>query len=293
MTSSKKYTTPEAFRSALEARIKRDRKDNESLELARRKVSFEAFLLRIKPSGCALILKGGFALHLRYDAGVRPTKDLDVAVQEQDADKLEASEIEERMRRTLETIATVPRDDFFSFTIGESMADLGLGREFVGFRFSVQARIGSRLFDSFHMDVTAGDAIISPFDQLPVGQSFEFAGLAAGEVSTIREGQHFAEKLHAYCRDRGGKKNSRVKDLFDMAFFIHQGVTHTQVAEVIDEVFRMCGNTPMPQMLTAPPDSWRQPFEAMAKENGLTNSTMDDAFRAVSSFYSQILTTRK
>ena len=55
MTEKKKYTTPDAFRAALEARVKRARKENESLEMAHRKISFEAFLLRIKPSGCAVI----------------------------------------------------------------------------------------------------------------------------------------------------------------------------------------------------------------------------------------------
>jgi Nucleotidyl transferase AbiEii toxin, Type IV TA system len=293
MTETKKYTTAEAFRAALEARVKKARKANESLEVARRKIACEAFLLRIKPSGCAVILKGGFALHLRYEAGARPTKDLDASMQEQDADKLDASKIEQRMRRTLETVAAVLRDDFFSFRIGESMLDIGAGREFTGFRFAVEARIGSRLFDSFHIDMTTGDAIIFPFDQLPLGQSFAFAGLPSGEVAAIGEGQHFAEKLHAYCRDRGDKKNSRVKDLFDMAFFIQQGVTHLQVADVIDIVFRMCGNTPIPSALVPPPYFWRQPFEEMAKNNNLQALSLNEAFSVVSEFYGRILSAKK
>lgn len=288
MAKEKRYSSPEAFRAALEIRIKKFRNPNESLELARRKVSFEAFLMRVMPSKQQVVLKGGFALHLRYDARVRPTKDLDAAIHDPGFINLKSTEVQRSMREVLEKIAAINTGDFFSFVIGESSTDLGLGREFIGFRYPVKAQIGSRLFDSFHIDLTVGDAVILPFDQLQIGQCFEFAGFDSKNIPVIRAGQHFAEKLHSLCRDRGNKENNRVKDLFDIILFIKEGVKPEDVATVLPDVFRIAGNTPIPSMLSDPPTSWRSVYESMAEENNL-DIRYDAALVLRADFYVKIL----
>jgi len=274
--NGKIYATPEAFRAGLEARAKKLRDEtSEGLDMVRRKLAFEAFLRRITPSGASLVLKGGYLLHLRYHAGVRPTKDLDTALQEVGLEKLQPKGIERRMREVLQTVAATPAGDFFSFEIGESMADLGMGREFTGYRFNVTTRIGSRVFDSFHIDCTVGDALIDPFDAMIVGAGLVFAGLLPAKVAAIREGQHFAEKLHALCRPRA-KRNSRVKDLFDVVLFVKQGVEPATVAAALPTVFALCGNTAIPHILPAAPPEWRGPYDEMAQENDL-GYLFDDA----------------
>ena len=216
--SKMKYMTPEAFRAGLEARARKLRDESgEGLDMIRRKLAFEAFLCRVTPSGVPLVLKGGYLMHLRYQVGARPTKDLDTALQESQLETQSPKDIDRRMREALQLVAASSADDFFSFEIGESMADLGMGREFTGYRFNVTARVGSRVFDSFHIDCTTGDALIDPFDMLTIGDGLAFAGITTAKVQAIREGQHFAEKLHALCRPRT-KQNSRVKDLFDPHF---------------------------------------------------------------------------
>jgi len=286
--TEKKYQTPEAFRAAIEARAKKIRAESgEGLDMVRRKLAFEAFLCRVPPSGAPLVLKGGYLLHLRYNVGVRPTKDLDAALQESGLEKQRPKEIERRMREALQLVAAFAADDFFSFEIGESMADLGLGREFTGYRFNVTTRIGSRVFDSFHIDCTTGDASIGPFDVITVGGGLAFAGLAPAKVNAISEAQHFAEKLHALCRPRT-KQNSRVKDLFDMVFFVQQGVEPDAVANALPTVFAVGGNLAIPKVLPEPPKDWRVPYDEMAQENKL-ESTFDDACRVVAQFYDDVV----
>lgn len=285
--TEKKYKTPEAFRTAVEARAKKLRDETgASLDMQRRRIAFDAFLCRVAASGTPLILKGGYLLHLRYNVGVRPTKDLDAALQEAGLAERNTKEIERHMREALQAVASTTADDFFSFEIGESMADLGLGREFTGYRFNVTSRVGSRVFDSFHIDCTAGDAMIDPFDRITVGSGLTFAGIPTAKVNAIREGQHFAEKLHALCRQRA-KQNSRVKDLFDMVLFVKQGVEPATVAKALPKVFELGGNLAIPKKLPMPPEDWRSPYDEMAKDNQL-DPMFDEACKVLEQFYDKV-----
>lgn len=218
---------------------------------------------------------------------MRPTKDLDAALQEAGLAGRNTKEIERQMREALQTVASATADDFFSFEIGESMADLGLGREFTGYRFNVTSRVGSRVFDSFHIDCTAGDALIDPFDRITVGGGLTFAGIPTAKINAIREGQHFAEKLHALCRPRA-KQNSRVKDLFDMVLFVKQGIEPAAVAKALPKVFELGGNLAIPKKLPLPPEDWRSPYDEMAKDNKL-DPMFDEACRLLAEFYEDIL----
>lgn len=286
--NEKKYKTPEAFRAAIEARAKALRDETGAgLDMQRRKLSFDAFLCRVAISGTRLVLKGGYLLHLRYNIGVRPTKDLDAALQETGLETLNPKKIERHMREALQAAALTPVDDFFSFEIGDSTADLGLGREFTGYRFNVTARVGSRVFDSFHIDCTTGDALIDPFDLITVGGGLSFAGIPTAEINAIGVGQHFAEKLHALCRPRT-RQNSRVKDLFDMVLFVKQGVEPAAVARALPKVFELGGNLVIPKTLPQPPQEWRRSYDEMARDNKLEN-TFDEACRILAKFYGDVL----
>ena len=112
--SKMKYLTPEAFRAGLEARAKKLRDESgEGLDMIRRKLAFEAFLCRVTPSAVPLVLKGGYLMHLRYQVGARPTKDLDTALQESQLERQSPKDIERRMREALQIVAASPADDFF------------------------------------------------------------------------------------------------------------------------------------------------------------------------------------
>lgn len=81
MKSPRKYSSPVAFRAALEARLKNLAMD-EGLDLqrVRRQVAFDRLLCRLFASPNApWLLKGGYAMELRVKAA-RTTRDIDLAV---------------------------------------------------------------------------------------------------------------------------------------------------------------------------------------------------------------------
>jgi predicted nucleotidyltransferase component of viral defense system len=247
--------------------------------------AFEAFLLRIKPSEQQVVLKGGFAVYVRFGGITRPTEDLDLAIRKENS--TDKSDQMRTMKQILEIVASIDLKDFFTFLIGESTQDLGAEREFDGWRFPVVAKIGGREFKRFHIDLTVGDSILSPVDDLPVRETLAFAGFLMGKVEAIRLAQHYSEKLHAYVRTRK-RENSRVKDLFDMVFFIRRGLKPELVSEVVEEVFFNCGGPLLPLKLDSPARSWKMPFEEMAAHNSM-DLTLDEAFKVVSDFHKSVI----
>lgn len=269
----KTYASALAFRASLDERARRRQRDTgESLQLVRRRYAFEAFLRRVPRSGQPLVLKGGYLMQLRYAEGTRLTKDLDTALRDQSLSTQPPEIIALRLQAALRAVAEVPDVDFFSFDISEPRQDLGADREFVGYRFSVLARVDSREFDTFQLDCTSGDALVMPLEKAQVGALFAFAGLEATTIDAISSAQHVAEKLHAICRDRGTRVNNRVKDLFDVVLFLSRGVTPEQVAGAIGEVFKHAGDTQLARLEQEVPIGWRSEYDGFASENHLNVS---------------------
>lgn len=76
------YTTPQAFRSAVEARL-RNLAQQRGIDLRRlyRWVAFERLLARLfAPTSPPWVLKGGYALEVRFDNRARATLDLDLTL---------------------------------------------------------------------------------------------------------------------------------------------------------------------------------------------------------------------
>ncbi len=76
-----RYRTPEAFRAALEQRLKNESATNSvAVMRLRKRVAFERFLARLSATDATgWMLKGAFALELRLGLGTRTTKDIDLA----------------------------------------------------------------------------------------------------------------------------------------------------------------------------------------------------------------------
>jgi hypothetical protein len=76
-----KYQTAEAFRTALEQRLKNEAEESGvALMRLRKRVAFERFLARLAASESGgWVLKGAFALELRLGIRTRTTKDIDLA----------------------------------------------------------------------------------------------------------------------------------------------------------------------------------------------------------------------
>ncbi len=185
------YQTGQAFRRALEARLlNQSTQGSVSLVRLRKLVAFDRFLARLlvaQPDGW--LLKGGLALQLRLGERARTTKDIDVLL------RLPHPQIGPTLMRA----AVLDLGDWFSFTVQQDPAQLP-GLADGGWRFFVTARLDSRRFESFHVDIGVGDPVLEPAEALTTPPLLVFAGIAALTLPCYPLSQHLAEKVHAYVK---------------------------------------------------------------------------------------------
>lgn len=285
MDKPRKYADATAFRRALEDRLKQKSK-TEGLDLQRllREVAFDRLLARLfirEPA--PWVLKGGYALELRIKEA-RATKDIDLALRQALGNEsglpLNAAIFEELAKAAAHNL-----DDFFSFEIGEAMQDLP-GAPYGGARFPVESRLDDRTFVRFHIDIGAGDVLLTPLELTKGHDWLEFAGIASPSFATICQEQHFAEKVHAYTLPRKGP-NSRSRDLVDMLLLIGSGrMNRTKVQEALDATFKRRKSHPLPATLEPPPKEWAEPYARMARECGVTD-TLAEAFDILSHYFNK------
>src|SRR5260370_28373825 len=147
-----------------------------------------------------------------------------------------------------------------------------------GARFPVEARLDGRIFVGFHLDLGIGDAVMEPLEVIEGRDWLGFAGIASPSLYMIPGEQQFAEKLHAYTLRRQGATNSRVRDLVDMVLLIHSGtLAKAKVAEAIRLTFDRRRTHAVPNPLPQPPTDWHNPYDALAKECGLSGA-LNNAF---------------
>ncbi len=285
------FSSPAAFRQALERRLKTLAEERAvPLNTLRLKLLIERLLARLfaRPSP-PWLLKGGYAMELRYRPKARTTKDVDLTVS---ADEGVAS-VEgrlERIRDDLQTAADIDLGDCLNFQIAASRTEL-LGAPQGGARFPVQARMAGRVFGSFHIDVGIGDVLHGTPERLQAEDLLAFAGIAPAEVLAIPVAQQFAEKIHAYTFPWTDRTNTRSRDLVDLVLLIEAGkIAHDEVAGAIKATFTCRRTHDIPTVLPDPPASWEREFAAMATEAQLEASTLALAFGAIRSFWAEVPT---
>ncbi len=283
MDKPRKYADARAFRRALEDRLKQKSKA-EGLDLQRlmREVAFDRLLARLFARDSApWILKGGYALELRIKEA-RATKDIDLALR-QALGKESGLPLDKAIFAELAKSAAHDLGDFFSFVIGEAIQDLP-GAPYGGARFPVESRLDDRTFVRFHIDVGAGDILMTPLDLTRGHDWLEFAGIPAASFTTVCQEQHFAEKVHAYTLPRESP-NSRSRDLVDMLLLIGSGkMNRIKVQEALDATFKRRKSHPLPAVLPPPPKEWAQPYALMARECGVA-VTLPEAFDILSRYF--------
>lgn len=144
------YATAGAFRQALEERLRRlSLESNASLSRLRKLVAFDRLLARMVTANPDLwVLKGGYALEIRLGARARTTKDVDAALR---------APAEDASNYLAEAVSGLVQD-WFEFEIGQPN-QLATGAPQGGLRFPVRCLLDGRLFESFHLDVGAGDPL--------------------------------------------------------------------------------------------------------------------------------------
>jgi len=234
------------------------------------------------------VLKGGYALEIRYRENSRSTKDMDFtlprALMLPGANTADPAAI----RDILEDIAAKNLDDWFEFRIGEETKDID-GAPYGGYRFPVEAVVDKRQFSTFHFDVAVGDAVTGEPEWVLGHDMLSFAGIPPAKIALLPKEQHFAEKIHAYTLPRGETINSRTRDLVDMVILIQKELSPEKVRSAVRAVFARRSTHPIPGKLPPPPASWELPYKNLAEEVGLKPKAMDEAFAFISNFWDELV----
>jgi hypothetical protein len=164
------------------------------------------------------------------------------------------------------------------------------GMQYDGLRFRAECKLAGKLYGQpFGVDVAFGDPILGRPEIVVAEDVLAFAGIAPPTLRLYPIETHIAEKLHAYTMPRK-RPNSRVKDLPDIALLATaQPLEAKRLRTALDQTFTFRNTHPVPDFFPAPPESWRTPYAAMAREDGLAWPTLDDVMKAARGFLDPVL----
>jgi hypothetical protein len=277
------YSSPQAFKAALEQRLKATSKDGVDFARRRQLLVFDRFLARVSAAlGNSVLLKGGLLLELRLDRA-RTTKDVDLRVTGS-PDKLLAS-LQQAGRQDL--------GDFMTFEVNPDAEHPTIendGMQYEGLRFRAECRLAGKLYGQrFGVDVAFGDPIFGEPDVVTADDVLDFAGIAPPVLRLYPVETHIAEKLHAYTMPRT-RTNTRVKDLPDIALLAGiQSLHADRLRKALEQTFKHRATHPLPQALPDPPTSWSTSYQAMARENELAWPTLGQLTVVVAAFLNPVL----
>jgi hypothetical protein len=253
-----KYTSAASFRQALEQRLKNEAVvTGLGLARLRKRVAFELFLRRLLAvAPDRWVLKGALALDFRLAAATRPTKDIDLG-----RDDDEAAAI-----RDITATQQLALDDFFTFAATKT-DELDDTDEFSAVRFHVTAQLAGRTFEQFLVDIGFSDTISWAPDTIHTSTLLSFAGIEPLALPAIPLPQHLAEKVHAYTRTYGasGQPSTRPKDLVDILLIESAATIDAgSLRHALGGTFGERALQSLPVTLPPPPPTWADPYKRLA-----------------------------
>lgn len=280
------YETPQAFRAALEQRLRNRSEDTGvGLDRLRRRVLFERIVARLHAAEPGRwVLKGGMALEVRLRDDARLTKDLDLGLRD---DVEGADDLHERL---VDAFAVHHGGDAFDLLAGFPEVLGADGGGHLTWRVKVAAGLAGKPFGGIQMDISPRSHELVATDSVPLPNSLDFAGVPATVVEIVDVNRHAAEKFHAMLRDFGDRENSRVRDLVDLALLIeHHLLTPTAVAASTRQVWAERDGVDPPTELPALPESWPPRYERLAAEYTLDTQTFTAAVALVGRLWNAML----
>ena len=118
----------------------------------------------------------------------------------------------------------------------------------------------------------------------------QFAGIDSVKIPLLPGDQQFAEKIHAYTLPRDGNLNSRTRDLVDMVLLIEKGSLEIErIKKAVAATFKRRGTHSIPVHLSAPPDSWKEPYAALAEDCRVGRKTVEEACTLLENYWKEIV----
>jgi len=284
---ARKFGSAAAFKKSLEAHLRKRAEERKiPLHTLQLKFVMERLLARLfRDLDPPWLLKGGFAMDLRFRPQARTTKDVDLAASlataEPDA-KLTAT-IRDRLQQAVDH----DLGDYITFRIGEPKKELTNAPK-GGARYPCEAVLVGKVYARLHIDVGCGDALVGEPDRLVGDDLLSFAGIGPATVLAIPKPQQFAEKVHAYTFPWGERVNTRTKDLVDLVLLIERGLPDPDdIRKALDAAFTTRATHPLPMALRPPPNEWASEFVGMAGEAGLSTTDYLEAFAILERFWTR------
>jgi hypothetical protein len=277
------YPSPEAFKQALEQRLRARAGSGIGFARRRQLLVFDRFLARVVAAlGDAATLKGGLVLELRLERA-RTTRDVDLRMTGSSGGLL--ARLQDAARRDL--------GDFMTFEVGPDEDHPEIrndGMPYDGLRFRAGCRLAGKPYGQpFGVDVGFGDPIVGEPDLVVAEDVLAFAGIPPPALRLYPVVTHVAERLHAYTMPRP-RPNSRVKDLPDLALLATaQALDAGRLREALEQTFTFRRTHPLPDALPGPLTAWAGPYTAMAREDQLPWATLDAVTRAARAFLDPVL----
>lgn len=282
---TKHYESAQAFKTSLEARFRtRSKEHGVSIQTLQLRFTIERLLARLFHDPDPIwLLKGGFAMDLRFRPRARTTRDVDLSIPLVPPPS-EAGLLVD-LQKLLQMAADIDLGDHMSFYFGEAQHEL-TNAPAGGARFLCEARLAGKVYSRFHLDVGCGDVPTSRPEQLTGDDILSFAGVEPAVVLAIPKSQQFAEKIHAYSFPWTDRENTRTRDLVDMLMMIERSPPDVdETREAIRATFGTRDSHPIPPRLNVPPTSWEREFARMALEAGLSTTDYLVAFERVAAFW--------
>jgi hypothetical protein len=283
MSATDRYKTPEAFKTALEERVRRRASsEGTTMDRVRQLLLFDRFIARANQAfGDRILLKGGVVLELRLERA-RATGDIDWRMVDTPPEKV----LEE-----LQRAAAIDLGDDISFLVTvDREAPAIEGTVYDGLRFRVDAQLAGKRYGSpFGVDVAFGDPIVGPIDEEFAPAYLDFIDVPPTKVRLYPRSSHVAEKLHAFTLPRP-QRNSRVKDLPDIGLLASTGpFSAAELRRALDTTFNFRATHPLPPAVPAAPAAWVEPYARMAAKDKLPWPDLPSLEKAVRAFLDPVL----
>jgi Nucleotidyl transferase AbiEii toxin, Type IV TA system len=283
VTAPRNYATPAAFKAALEDRLKLLWPDGAALNRRRQLLVFDRFLARLaRQLGNAVVLKGGLVMEWRL-MRARATKDIDLSL----------STSKEAVLPALQVAGRLDLGDFMSFEVQPDLSHPeieNIGMPYEGLRFRVEGKLAGNPYGSrFGLDIAFGDPVSGVLEIQEPADLLAFAGIPPPRIQIYPIETHIAEKLHAYSLPRT-RPNSRIKDLPDLALLSTvRPLSSDELRRAIERTFAYRASHAVPGRLSAPPDAWVAPYEAMARADDLPWTTLAAVLERAQRFLNPLL----
>jgi hypothetical protein len=282
---ARKFGSAAAFKTALDAHLRKRAEERKvPLNTVQLKFVIERLLARLfRAAEPPWLLKGGFAMDLRFRPRARTTKDVDLSVALVPAEA--AADLLGTLRDWLQTAVDIDLGDYLTYRIGEPKRELTNAPK-GGARYPCEAVLVGKTYQQLHIDVGCGDAVMGEPERLTGEDLLAFAGIGPATALAIPTAQQFAEKLHAYTFPWSGRRNTRTKDLVDLVLLIERNPPEAAALRgALAATFSTRATHPLPRALPPPPEEWGTEFVGMAREAGLSTTDYLEAFARLDGFW--------